>query len=140
MFRAMRHQRTPFGTVGATAASGRLTTGNCRAGGNLGDVFRHPPRMTQIPVGWDALAEISWIWAKSALRMILGIEISGLNQLTKKKYLNKRQGESTPARCGKIRMYYTLTDSGRLALKDAYESNLKLWSGVHKYVFDTKSK
>lgn len=65
---------------------------------------------------------------------------SSLNQLTKKKYVTKHQGESTPARRGKTRMYYTLTDVGRLALKDAHETNLKLWSGVPKYVFDTKNK
>jgi PadR family transcriptional regulator PadR len=65
---------------------------------------------------------------------------SGLNQLTKKKYVTKHQGESTPARRGKIRMYYTLTDAGRLALKDAHETNRKLWSGIPNYVFDTKNE
>ena len=65
---------------------------------------------------------------------------SGLNQLVTKKYVTKHQGETTPARRGKIRMYYTLTDAGRLALKDAHETNLKLWSGVPRYVFDTKNK
>ena len=65
---------------------------------------------------------------------------SSLNQLTKKKYVTKHQGESTPARRGKTRMYYTLSDAGRLALKEAHETNLKLWSGVPKYIFDTKNK
>ena len=65
---------------------------------------------------------------------------SGLNQLAKKKYVTKHQGETTPARRGKIRMYYTLTDAGRLALKEAYETNLKLWSGVPEYVFDTEKE
>jgi len=65
---------------------------------------------------------------------------SSLNLLVKKKYVIKHQGESTPARRGKIRMYYTLTCSGRMALKSAHETNLKLWSGVQKYAFDTKIK
>ena len=65
---------------------------------------------------------------------------SVLNQLTKKKYVIKHKGETTPARRGKIRMYYTLTDAGRLALKNAHETNIKLWSGVPKYVFDTKNE
>ena len=62
---------------------------------------------------------------------------SGLNQLVIKKYVTKHQGESTPARRGKIRMYYSLTDAGRLALKDAQETNIKLWSNVPKFVFDS---
>jgi len=65
---------------------------------------------------------------------------SCLNQLVKKKYVTKLQGETTPARRGKIRMYYTLTNDGRLALKDAQETNLKLWAGVPEYVFDTKNE
>jgi PadR family transcriptional regulator PadR len=65
---------------------------------------------------------------------------SSLNQLVKKKYVVKHQGESTPARRGKVRMYYTLSDSGRQALKEAFEMNLILWSGVHRYAFDTENK
>ena len=65
---------------------------------------------------------------------------SSLNQLVKKKYVVKHTGESTKARRGKPRMYYTLTDSARQALKEAFEMNLKLWSGVHEYAFDTKDK
>ena len=65
---------------------------------------------------------------------------SGLNQLATKKYVTKHEGESTPSRRGKIRMYYTLTDAGRLALKDAQETNIKLWSGVPKFVFDTEKE
>lgn len=65
---------------------------------------------------------------------------SGLNQLAKKKYVTKHQGEATPARRGKIRIYYKLTDAGRLALKDAHETNLKLWAGVPDYVFDKKNE
>jgi PadR family transcriptional regulator PadR len=65
---------------------------------------------------------------------------SSLDQLTKKKYVMKHPGETTPARRGKKRMYYTLTEAGRLALKKAYETNLKLWSGVPKYVFESKNK
>ena len=65
---------------------------------------------------------------------------SGLNQLVTKNYVTKNEGQSTPARRGKVRMYYKLTDAGRLALKEAQETNNKLWSGVPKFVFDTKKK
>ena len=65
---------------------------------------------------------------------------SSLNLLNNKKYVIKHQGESTPARRGKKRIYYSITDSGRQALKDAHELNFKLWSGVPRYVFETKNK
>jgi PadR family transcriptional regulator len=65
---------------------------------------------------------------------------SSLNQLTKKQYVLKHQGGATPARRGKIRMYYTLTDAGRMALRDARETNRRLWSGVPDYIFDTNNK
>jgi PadR family transcriptional regulator PadR len=63
-----------------------------------------------------------------------------LNQLTKKRYVNKHTGESTPSRQGKKRMYYTLSDEGREALKYSYEMNQKLWEGVSEYAFNTINK
>ncbi len=65
---------------------------------------------------------------------------SALNQLTKKKYVYKRPGETTPARRGRIRMYYTLSPEGLKALKSAHEMNLKLWADVSVYAFDVKNK
>jgi DNA-binding PadR family transcriptional regulator len=65
---------------------------------------------------------------------------SALSQLTKKKYVNKRPGESTPARRGRIRMYYTLSSEGLKALKSAHEMNQKLWAGVPEYAFDLNVK
>jgi DNA-binding PadR family transcriptional regulator len=65
---------------------------------------------------------------------------SALNQLTKKKYVNKRPGESTPARRGRIRMYYTLSPEGLKALKSAHEMNSKLWADVSEYAFDVNNQ
>jgi len=65
---------------------------------------------------------------------------SVLNQLTKKKYVNKRKGESNPSRQGKIRMYYSLSDAGRDALKYSFEMNQKLWAGVSEYAFNPNSQ
>ncbi len=64
---------------------------------------------------------------------------SALNQLTKKKYVNKRPGESTPTRRGRIRMYYTLSAEGLKALKFAHEMNQRMWAGIPKYAFDASS-
>lgn len=65
---------------------------------------------------------------------------SALNQLTKKKYVNKHHGESTPARRGRIRMYYTLSLEGFKSLKYAYKMNQKLWAEIPKYAFDVNNK
>ena len=53
---------------------------------------------------------------------------SVLNQLVKKKYVDKRPGEPTEQRQGKIRMYYSLSQSGIKALNEAYNLNKKLWA------------
>lgn len=65
---------------------------------------------------------------------------SALSQLTKKKYVIKRKGKSTPARRGKIRIFYTLSSSGHKALESAFEMNQRLWDGIAKYVFETNGK
>lgn len=65
---------------------------------------------------------------------------SALHQLTKKKYVKKHQGDSSPARRGRMRMYYTLSSSGLTALKCAVEMNRKLWGGIPQYEFELNSK
>ena len=65
---------------------------------------------------------------------------SGLNQLTKKKYVIKHEGEATESRRGKIRIYYSLSDAGRQALNDAYEMKRKLWADIPEYAFDINKK
>jgi DNA-binding PadR family transcriptional regulator len=53
---------------------------------------------------------------------------SVLNQLVKKKYVDKRPGEPTEQRQGKIRMYYSLSQEGVKALNESYSLNQKLWA------------
>lgn len=65
---------------------------------------------------------------------------SCLNQLTQKTYVKKHQGETTPARRGRLRMYYTLSPSGLAALKYACEMNRKLWGGIPQYEFEINRK
>ena len=65
---------------------------------------------------------------------------SALHQLTQKKHVVKHQGEATPARRGRMRMYYTLSPSGLDALKCACEMNRKLWGGIPQYEFELNSK
>ena len=65
---------------------------------------------------------------------------SALDRLTRKKYVSKCPGESTPQRRGKTRMYYTISSAGIEALKSAYSVNQKLWGTLKPYSFDTYHK
>ena len=61
---------------------------------------------------------------------------SALDQLDKKRYVIKTDGEPTPKRRGRRKIYYTVSPSGQKALKAAQELNELLWSGISKYAFD----
>ena len=65
---------------------------------------------------------------------------SALDRLTRKKYVSKRHGESTPQRRGKTRMYYTISSVGIEALKLACSVNQKLWGALKPYSFETYHK
>jgi DNA-binding PadR family transcriptional regulator len=55
-----------------------------------------------------------------------------LDQLSKKGFVKRFEGESKPERGGRSRIHYTLTPVGRLALKNAYEMQQKVWNGYAK--------
>jgi DNA-binding PadR family transcriptional regulator len=61
---------------------------------------------------------------------------SVLNQLVKKKYVTKTDGEIVPERRGRRRIYYTVTPQGLKALKAAREMNETLWADIPKYAFE----
>jgi DNA-binding PadR family transcriptional regulator len=61
---------------------------------------------------------------------------SALSQLSKKKYVRKTLGESTPDRRGRRKIYYTVSPDGMKALKTAREMNQKMWEGISDYTFD----
>jgi len=65
---------------------------------------------------------------------------SALDRLTRKKYVSKRSGESTPQRRGKTRVYYTVSSAGINALKAACAMNQKLWGALNPYSFETYHK
>lgn len=64
---------------------------------------------------------------------------SALNQLTKKKYVVKILGESTPERRGRRRIYYKLSSLGLEALRSAYKMKERLWAGVSGLALEMKS-
>ncbi len=61
---------------------------------------------------------------------------SALGRIDRKGYVLKRSGESAPSRRGKIRMYYTLSVSGRKALRDAFALNQKMWLSFNRRALD----
>jgi PadR family transcriptional regulator PadR len=70
--------------------------------------------------------------AKLGLDLTYGNLYSALGRLDQKGYVFKRPAESTPARRGKPRVYYTLSEDGRRALRDAYQLNRAMWTVLGK--------
>ncbi len=63
---------------------------------------------------------------------------SALHQLTVKKYVSKKTGDSPPERRGRPKIHYAVTPVGLRALKAAREMHDKLWSGIPPYAFDRR--
>jgi PadR family transcriptional regulator PadR len=66
--------------------------------------------------------------AKLGLDYTYGNLYSALGRLDQKGYVFKRAAAGVPARRGKPRIYYTLSEDGRLALREAYELNRAMWT------------
>jgi PadR family transcriptional regulator PadR len=67
------------------------------------------------------------ISARLSLDYTYGNLYSALGRLDQKGYVFKRTAESSPARRGKARVYYTLSEEGRRALEEAYRLNQAMW-------------
>ena len=61
-----------------------------------------------------------------------------LEQLTKKGYVKRSTGEPKPERGGRSRIYYTLTNEGSKALKQAYKMQQKIWNGYAELTWGEK--
>ncbi|MFC1492664.1 PadR family transcriptional regulator [candidate division KSB1 bacterium] len=59
-----------------------------------------------------------------------------LDQLNKKGYVIKNQGDPTPVRGGCAKIFYILTPVGKKALKTAHELQSNIWDGVSSVIFD----
>jgi DNA-binding PadR family transcriptional regulator len=60
-----------------------------------------------------------------------------LDQLTTKELVYKISGEPTPARGGRSKTYYKLTDEGVWALKASMEMHKKLWGDINSLSFES---
>jgi PadR family transcriptional regulator, regulatory protein PadR len=63
-----------------------------------------------------------------------GTLYSYLDQLFRKGFLSKYDGEPTPQRGGRRKIYHRLTPKGRLALKDVYEMQKALVDEIGNWV------
>jgi PadR family transcriptional regulator PadR len=66
-----------------------------------------------------------------------GTMYSYLDQLFRKGFLARHDGEPTPMRGGRRKIYHTLTAKGRKALKDAYEIQKTLVEEIGDWVADS---
>lgn len=55
-----------------------------------------------------------------------------LNRLLKKRFVKSTEGEPTPERGGRSKIYYTLTAEGKEALLKVQKVNNTLWVGLPK--------
>jgi len=62
--------------------------------------------------------------------LIYGTLYNTLDQLFRKGYVRKMQGEPTPERGGRGKIYYSLTIQGINALQESHELHQKLWKGL----------
>ena len=68
-----------------------------------------------------------------------GTLYNALDQLLRKDYVKKIRGESNADRIGRPRIFYTLTPSGKKALRQAYELQSKIWGIIPDFVENKKS-
>ena len=70
----------------------------------------------------------------------IGHLYSILNQLDRKGYVFKREGEANESRRGKPKIYYTLTKEGLSALKAARRAYHRIWKGIPLQAFEDVEK
>jgi len=63
-----------------------------------------------------------------------GTLYNNLEQLLRKGYVTKTQGESTADRIGRPRIFYALTPRGHKALREAYELHTSIWDSIPDFV------
>ena len=70
----------------------------------------------------------------AAKNLNYGTLYNNLEQLLRKGYVTKTEGESSPDRIGRPRIFYTLTSNGQKALWEAYELHTTIWKSIPDFV------
>jgi DNA-binding PadR family transcriptional regulator len=68
--------------------------------------------------------------------MTYGTLYSSLDQLVRKDYVEKTEGEPTPERGGRRKIYYSITPKGFNALKKSQKLTKNLWQDVSELSFE----
>ncbi len=63
-----------------------------------------------------------------------------LDQLVRRGYSIKKEGDPTSERGGRRKLFYSLTENGFLALRNSYEVQRSLWNGINKSTFENGFK
>ena len=54
-----------------------------------------------------------------------------LDQIVRRGYVTKKEGEPSSERGGRRKLFYELTDYGTKAIQETYRSQISLWQGVN---------
>lgn len=68
-------------------------------------------------------------------RYSMGALYFTLDQLVRKELIVKREGDPTPKRGGKRKIFYEITPGGDKALQHSLEMHDSLWAGISKLAF-----
>ena len=67
-----------------------------------------------------------------------GTLYSYLDQLVKKEYVLKEEGDPTPERGGRRKIFYTVSQKGLDALKESQELQKTIWDGIEDFILTKK--
>jgi PadR family transcriptional regulator PadR len=67
-----------------------------------------------------------------------GTLYNNLEQLLRKGYVTKTEGESTQDRIGRPRIFYALTPRGQTALREAYKLHTSIWNSIPDFIQSVK--
>lgn len=74
----------------------------------------------------------------SGKNVAYGALYNSLDYLLKKKYATSRKGDPTPEKGGKSKVFFTITEEGRRALKRTREYQNSLWDELDNAAIGTK--
>lgn len=83
-----------------------------------------------------AVAIIEEIEKRLKRKASLGAMQTSLRRLEDKGFLKSELGEATKMRGGKRKRYFSLTNFGKKALREAKEQRMGLWSAVPEFVLN----
>ncbi len=67
-------------------------------------------------------------------KLMYGTLYNSLDQLVRKGYVSKSKGEPTAERGGRSKIYYHLSEEGKLALKAAFDLQKSIWKNIPDFV------